>query len=132
MKLQFVKIPDRSFLNLRATPGATVGGLDLGGTLDHPEVIAGALVRVTYKCTEEEAKLIDEGAVRRALIAAGARKVFIKATVERTSRARVAEVAEGLDTSAAFEMWLATQSIPESDVQALRDLHAGYSEASRG
>lgn len=130
MKLQFVQIPDRKFLNLAAAPGGPVGGLSLGGALDHPEVVAGALVRVSYKCTEEEAKLVDEAEVRRLLIAAGAAKVFIKATVERTSRARVADVAEGIDESAAFEMWLATQSVPDGDLQALRDLHAGYMEAA--
>ena len=69
---------------------------------------------------------------RRAdLLAIGARKVFIKATVERAARARVAEVAEGIDDSAAFELWLTSQDVPESDRQALRDLNADYEERAR-
>lgn len=136
--LRFNPIEDRKFMNL---DGAVVsdpsvyrgiGGLDLGVAANHKDVFGGALVRVRYSCTEEEAKLVDEAEVRRLLIGAGAAKVFIKATVERTSRARVADVAEGIDESAAFEMWLATQSVPDGDLQALRDLHAGYMEASRG
>lgn len=135
--LTFKPIADRQFLNLDGAvvsdPAtyAGIGGLNLGIAANHKDVFGGALVRVRYSCTEEEAKLIDEAEARRVLLAAGASKVFFKATVERTSRARVADVAEGLDDSAAFEMWLATQSVPESDLQALRDLHAGYEELVR-
>lgn len=124
-RLRFVKIEDRPFVTVDVSVDETHGW-----SLASDDDMTDALVRVKYTATEEQAKRIDEATIRSSLLAAGARKVFVKATVERAARARVADVAEGIDDSAAFEMWLQTQSIPEADLQALRDLNAGYSEAS--
>lgn len=130
-KLSFKQIEDRPFVMLEPT-FVEIPGVGMAFSEPPTGPLAGALVRVKYTVDEETDRKIDQSKIRADLLTLGARKVFIKATVERAARARVAEVAEGIDDSAAFEMWLATQSIPEADLQALRDLNAGYEEAARG
>lgn len=121
--LTFKPVEDRPFLTIDR---------DLTVRLDAPTEypdVTNALVRFRYKATEEAAREVDEAKLRADLLTLGARRVFIKATVERAARARVADVAADLDDNAAFEMWLATQDVPAADLQALRDLHAGYQDA---
>lgn len=131
-KLSFKAIADRPFVTLDLDYDADAKSLYLGD--ENAALLTanpGALVRARYSVTEEQAREISEADLRAFLVQWGARKVFIKATVARAARARVAEVAEGIDDSAAFELWLTSQDVPETDRQALRDLHAGYVEASR-
>lgn len=126
--LTFKPIEDRKFLTIDLDPDEFIRE---GVGLVESIATEGTLVRVRYTATEEQAKLISDAEIRDSLLSCGAAKVFIKATVDRATRARVTHVAEGIDDGAAFELWLTSQAVPEADVQALRDLHAGYTEASR-
>ena len=85
-----------------------------------------AVVRVKYTATEEQARRIDHGHIRRALLEAGAAKVVIRPTVEREVRARVAEMAHDVDEASALELWLESQGINGTQADALRSAHAEY------
>jgi DNA repair protein SbcD/Mre11 len=115
--LKFHPIEDRKFITL--TPFAT-------GTTGGVRVVEGAIVRVRYTVTEDEAKKIDQAELRRHYLAEGAAKVFIQPTVERTVRARVAEMREDMSEVAALELWLESQAINGSQADALRIAHAEY------
>lgn len=119
--LRFVEVADRPFITLEP---------DADRLIDYPDeiegvAVEGALVRVRYTATEEQAQRIDIAAIRRSLHACGAFKVVFRPTIVRAARARVEEMHEGLDETAAFELWLATQeeTVP---AERLREMHAGY------
>ena len=118
MRLRFHVIEDRPFLTL---------------DLEHPELpllvldgVEGAVVRVRYTVSEEQARKVDQAALRRDLLNAGAAKVVLRPTVEREVRARVAEMAHDVDEASALELWLSSQGINGSQAEALRTVHAEY------
>lgn len=91
-----------------------------------------AVVRVRYTVDEEQARRIDQAAVRRALTASGAVKVVFRPTVERKVRARVEAMDETLDETASFELWLASQNGQVNvDPEALRALHDEFLERAK-
>ncbi len=94
--------------------------------------IGGAAVRVRYAVDEEQARRIDQAAIRRSFLEAGAVRVVFRPTVERKVRARVDAMNESLDQTEAFALWLASQNGKINvDPEALRALHAEMLERAR-
>lgn len=72
----------------------------------------GAIVRVTYTATPEEARTVDHAAIRRALLSAGAAKVHGPfAKIERTVTAQSAEVTEETDVLTGWMEWADLQGL---------------------
>jgi DNA repair exonuclease SbcCD nuclease subunit len=130
-RLQFVPVVSRPFVTIDCSGVAlsTAGPrVDLC-LFDEDEDVAGAVVRVRYTATEEQARRIDQGDIRRTLYDAGAHKVHsIQATIEREDRARVAGVDEDLDTLAALDLWFESEVIDGWLRDELRTLSARYLE----
>ena len=120
--LKFLPVADRPFVTLDR------GFIELpfGLGFDEPAGdVEGALVRVRYTVTEEQARRVDQTAIRKTLMENGAVKVFFQPTVERTVRSRVAVSAtEGVSETDGLEFWLASQEVADPD--GLRALHAEY------
>lgn len=69
------------------------------------------VVRVVYKATEEQAKLIDHGVIIRALQEAGAHQVAgVFPEITRSERTREASLTESTKPLEALEKWLALRS----------------------
>ncbi len=119
MHLKFHPIADsKRFLTVKVDLSVS----DDYGRLD----VANAVVRFQYVATEEQARAFDQAAVRRLLMENGAVKVIFQPTVERTVRARVAEMREDMDEASALELWLTNQGINGSGAEALRLAHSEY------
>jgi exonuclease SbcD len=92
-----------------------------------PGFVNEAVVKLTLSATQEEARRIDIGAVKRALIAAGAHKVWaVQLEVEKPERARVEGLSEDLDELAALELWLAASDVNGDQASAMRERTAAY------
>ncbi len=114
--LKFHPIADnRRFVTLDWQPYDDFAGAD----------VEGAVVRVKYTVSEEEARRVDQPAARAALLAIGATKVIFRPTIVRDTRARVAEIADDLDATAALELWIAEQGVNGSLAELMRVAHAG-------
>lgn len=72
--------------------------------------LSGAVIRVRYHATPEQAAQIDHAAIERALYDAGAHKVFaIEPTIIRERRARAESLDESLDPLEALDAWMLAQ-----------------------
>lgn len=91
--------------------------------------VDGAIVRVRYTATEEEARRIDQREIRQALVDAGACKVIVQPTIVRADRARVEGLDETIGEEDALRLWLDSQNVPENVRQGLAELHRAYVEA---
>lgn len=132
---EFVPVHDRPFVTI---------DLDLttyGGEIDdsfHRLVAAGgpvdeAVVRVRLRCSEEQARRIDQAAIRDDILGGGAHRVWqVSLDVVRGQRARVAGVDETLDVPAALGMWASANAIEQADLAALQALTIGYLGGDRG
>lgn len=81
---EFVPIPSREFVTIG------IGEDDLDA------VTEGAIVRVRYQATEDEARRIDHEQLRREILSAGASRVTIEPTIIRKERARAQQISEQL------------------------------------
>jgi DNA repair exonuclease SbcCD nuclease subunit len=125
---RFVPLPSRPFRTLDIL---TVSLPDEPFVLDGVEVdddLDGAIVRVRYRATDEQARRIDQAAIRRALLDAGAHRVFMQPEIIRAERARVAALDETISEEDALLMWLASQGIDPVDA-AVVERHRAYVEA---
>jgi exonuclease SbcD len=114
---EFVPVESRPFVTLDWDVDAVEATLavDQRSTRRWTSIVDGAVVRVKYTATEEEARSIDEGQLRKALYAAGAHRVWqIKADVDRQSRARVAAMTTSLSPLAAWDQWWTAQHPDEA------------------
>lgn len=132
---RFVQVEDRRFItyDVDHTDGDDFSQL-LEGYEPHLEHwrFDGAVVRVRYTATPEQARRIDHPAIRQSLIDAGASKVYaIQPTIIREDRARVEGVDENLEPLAAFDAWLASQGITGDKADALRERAGRYLEDVR-
>ncbi len=89
---EFVPIESRQF--------ATIDYDDTGWNFDD-----GAIVRVRYTATEDEARRIDHEQLRRTLIEEGASKVTIEPTLVRAPRARNLAITSDLGPEEALAMY---------------------------
>lgn len=111
---RYVQIPSRAFLTIDldlADDDLGDGGRDIGGLLAQTHHVKEAIIRLRYQATEEEARRIDQGAIKQALVAAGAWHVSIEPEILREDRARVHIETETLDELAALELWMESQGI---------------------
>lgn len=122
--LKMIPVDDRPFITFDPDPETLADGAYVLPVDD------GAMVRLRYTCTEEQARRIDQAQIRKALMAGGAAKVFIRQTIEREVRARVEAMQEGLGEAEALELWLSTQDGIEN-ADKLRRLHGEYLQRVR-
>jgi DNA repair exonuclease SbcCD nuclease subunit len=104
---EFVELPARRFKTCEIQPD------ELPRLIDNPDEIAAftgiedAIVRVTYKATEEKAKQLDHGAMIKALYDAGAHQVSgVYPEVIRSERTREASISETTGPIEALGKWL--------------------------
>lgn len=138
---RFVDLPDRPFLTVEADLGKLSPDDDLtdvliGYAVMHPRGLEGAVVRVRYRATPEQAQHVDHERIRRALLDAGVWRMYqIQPDIVRADRARVEGLTEDVGPMEAFDLWIETQGYegPERNVaeftRALREKHARYLEA---
>jgi exonuclease SbcD len=129
---RFREIPDRPFVTL---------DLDVYGTTDHdtcmvqtgdPDV-GDAIVRVRYTATPEQARRIDEHAIRSRLLDAGAHKVVsITAEVTSGDRARIPTLTTDLADDEALRLWLDRRGVEEGLDERVCARHGRYGEEVRG
>lgn len=123
-RAEFVQVLDRPFVTLNLHPRQLRGGFDLS-----PDAadFAGAIVRVRYSATEDEARNADHQAIMDRCREAGAYLVTgIEATILREQRAR-AEVTEQHGPLEALDMWTDAQG-EEFDVAVARSLREACAE----
>lgn len=91
-----------------------------------------AVIRVTYRATEEQHRRVDHGAVQALLDDAGVHKVYggIHWDPVREDRARAAGVDEQLDPISAVTAWCGANDIAEQPALALEHLTLEYLEAA--
>lgn len=100
---EWVPLPARKFYTL-SLDISRPSDIDAGAVKD-------AVVRVTYRATEEQAKQVDHGAIIRALRAAGAFDVAgVYPDIIRDERTREASVTETTRPMEALERWLTLRS----------------------
>jgi len=93
----------------------------------------GALVRFRYRIRPEDMHLVDEDAIRRALLDAGAHEVTIEAVPEVQARVRCEEIAEASGLFEEVVAWMQTTGKPLDDAQRERlRLACSELEAPRG
>lgn len=125
-----VEVPDRPFLtfNVDLTTMYPDGRVLWAGADD----VEGAVVRVRYRATEEQARRVDQARLKRDLYAAGAHKVYaIEATVVKAERARAEGANERLSPEEALEMWLGHADVDGVDPAELRKTASRYFEEVR-
>lgn len=99
----------------------------------------GAVLRLRYTVTAEEARRIDQRELRQALLDAGAWKVVVQPQIVREERARVEGMDESLSELQALDAYIASHFAAQmpSDEEALalaermRDRTKDYLEAAR-
>jgi DNA repair protein SbcD/Mre11 len=88
-----------------------------------------AIVRVTYRATAEQAQRIDQAALTRALLDAGAVKVTLVPDIVRESRPRVEGLTEDVGETEAVDAWLAAAGVDSALADKVRERHGRYAEA---
>lgn len=121
--LRFVEVADnKRFVTLGAGYMASV---DSGLLLPIADV-EGAVVRVRYEASAEQARRINQRLARQWLLDHGAVKVVFRPTVVREERARVAKMTADLSEASALDLWIASQGLNGALADAMRDEHAKY------
>lgn len=116
-------VPDRPFLTLDVDGANLVQGGVLGsGRYD------GAVVRVRYQATREQAARVSDAAIAQELYDAGAWRVFVQPTILREERARVDGLDDTIGAGEALDLWLATQDIPGGLRAQVRETAQTYLE----
>ena len=120
--LHFHRLKDRRFVTIDLSwADGSEGGIPPAAL----ESVEGAVVRVRYIATEEQARRIDTAALKKAILDAGAHRVFqISAEIVKEDRARVQGIDENLDPAAALALWCEANEV---DGEGLDDLLARYS-----
>jgi len=119
--------PERRFVTLFAgfTDGDDFSQL-IEGYGDWSE-LDGAVVRVRYRCTEDQVHLVDRERITRAILDQGAHKVYaFEPTIIRASRARLELIEDQAFTPlSAVELWAEQKSLNQLD----RDMLMAATEA---
>ena len=86
-----------------------------------------ATVRLRYTASEEQHRRVDTAAVKRAIMAAGAHRVYsVEPTILRADRAR-AKVDESMEPAVALEAWCEANGVAEAQREGLQGLLERYS-----
>jgi DNA repair exonuclease SbcCD nuclease subunit len=98
-----------------------------------PPDVAGALVRFRYRIRPEDMHLVDEDAIRRAILDAGAHEVRIEAVPEVVSRVRCEEIASASGLFDELIAWAgATGKVIDDEQRERLRLACSELEAPRG
>jgi len=90
-------------------------------------LVMDAIVRVRISATQEQARRLDLGALKRSLYDAGAHFVApIQLEIEREERARIEGLTEELDELAALELWMEASGVNGTRAEALRERTERY------
>lgn len=91
----------------------------------------GAVVRVRYRCTEDQVHLVDRERITRAILDLGAHKVYaFEPTIVRAARARLELVDdESLTPLTAVDLWCEAQSLSPTERDMLMALSDAYFKA---
>jgi len=100
------------------------------GVVDFNDV-DGAIVRVRYVASREQARRVDQHAIRQALLDAGAVHVTVQPEIVREQVARVEGMTEDIDAAKALGLWLSAQGIEEQRAEVLSSRARDYLEAAR-
>jgi exonuclease SbcD len=127
---RFVPVEDRPFVTLSLDE--FIGQWEETGYRVFGDTVRGAVVRVRYTGTPEQAARVDHAKIRAALLEAGAEKVYaIQATIIRPDRARVAGVDENLDATEAMRLWLESVGIEGERAKELQERGQRFLEEAR-
>ena len=132
IRAEFVPIESRAFVEIESGSVFQVAdvvdfcsGVGEGWMWGPP--VEGAIVKLRYTATAEQAKRIDHRKLRDALYAAGAHKVYsIEANVERETRARVEGVDENLAEAAALDLYIEAHFIDVAMAERMRERTGRY------
>ena len=82
-----------------------------------------AVVRLRYRCSEEQQRRIDLPAIKKLIADAGAHNLFqVAPEIVREDRARVAGVDENLPPQEALRAWVEANGLSEDQAARLREL----------
>jgi exonuclease SbcD len=91
-----------------------------------------AIVRLRYKATAEQHRRVDQAALRKLCLDAGAHRVYaIQADVVREDRARVAGLDESIDELGALDAYLEAQGLDPAMDRRMRERTRRYLEEVR-
>lgn len=133
---RFVEIEDRRFLTLDVDlsaehPEPPLDETDaLAAALAAEIPFEGALVRLRYKASSEQARHIDHAALRNFCLDAGAAKLIVRPEIIRADRARVEGVDESLSELEALQRWSDVHDLDEAQRERLAVLTNEYLEAA--
>jgi exonuclease SbcD len=89
----------------------------------------GAVVRIRYRATEEQARAVDHDVLAHIVKEEGGHKLYaIQPTIERATRARVEGVDEEIAPLAAVAAWCDANDVDEAVARGLETLSIGYLE----
>lgn len=113
----FVKLTDRPFVTVD----------------DHiPDDLEGAVVRVRYTATPEQAREIDHDVIRQMAMAAGAHRVYaIQPTIVQADRARSAAVTDETGPAEAVDAYIASRELDSETSEQLRVRTPDFLERAR-
>ncbi|MEW6104780.1 MAG: metallophosphoesterase [Bacillota bacterium] len=124
-EVEFVELPARRFLTVRLDEVALEGFAngEAAGTVVKRCVdvgaVHGAIVRVVYQATEEQAKRVDHNAIIQALYNAGAHQVAgVYSEIIRSERTREASITETTGPLDALEKWLKLRTDLSDDMRS--------------
>jgi exonuclease SbcD len=123
MQTEFVPLDSRAFITLDYA-AETIADDPM------PAFPDGAIVRVRYAATEEQARRIDNAAIKRALVDAGAARVTVQPEIVRDDRARVQGLDEALSELEAVDLYVTSQQLDDAPAEKLRELTSTYLEVA--
>jgi exonuclease SbcD len=129
---EFREIPDRPFVTMDADYLGINVAIQLGFRVPYYRDVTDAIVRVRYTATPEQARRVDEHAIRAALLDAGAHKVVsITAEVTSGDRARIPTLTTDLADDEALRLWLDRRGVEEGLDERVCARHGRYGEEVR-
>lgn len=120
--LEFLPLESRSFFTIHCDGGFVEDVANLEGI----DEVAGAFVKIRYDASEEQARRIDQAAVRASLEAAGAHRVWIEPTIERAHRERGAVLDDAGSRADQLAAYLEAMNINGSTGAAMLERAGSY------
>ena len=123
---RFVTI-DADLAALPQEPGDMLDDTDyLAAHIAEHFPLTDAVVRLRYRCTEEQQRRVDLPAIKKLIADAGAHKLYqVAPEIVREDRARVAGVDENLSPQEALRAWVVANGLSDDQAARLRELMEG-------
>jgi len=130
---QFTPLESRRFVTIDLDLTSDASKSLLTQDLDESDLLAAeivggtdltdAVVRLRYRCSEEQQRRIDLPAIKKLIADAGAHKLYqVAPEIVREDRARVAGVDENLSPQEALRAWVEANGLSEDQAARLREL----------